>query len=95
MAIIPKAAGAELDWPITYDLAVGETITSSTWTVEPAGALAVKAGSAAVAGAVVSCILTGGVFRRVYRVRNLAVTSQGRTYEQTIAFRIGDVEASA
>ena len=40
-----------------------------------------------------ACILTGGVFRRVYEVANTIVTSAGRTHVQTITFRIGPVEA--
>lgn len=92
MNVTLKAVEAELDYPITYDLQAGETITASSWTVVPAtaGAMAVKAGSPSVAGAVVACIVTGGVFRRVYRLRNVVVTSQGRTFSQTRTFRIGE-----
>lgn len=88
-----KAPGAELDWPITWTLETGETISSSTWTVSPAGEMAVKAGSPSIAGLVTACILTGGVFRKVYEVTNSIVTSAGRKHEQTITFRIGAVEA--
>lgn len=88
-----KAAGAELDWPIHWTLEDGETIASSTWSVSPAGGLAVKAGSPSIAGLVTACILTGGVFRAVYEVTNNIVTSAGRTHAQTITFRIGPVEA--
>jgi hypothetical protein len=88
-----KAAVAELDWPITWTLEAGETISSSTWSVTPAGEMAVKAGSPSITGLVTACILTGGVFRKVYEVTNTIVTSAGRTHAQTITFRIGAVEA--
>ena len=94
MTLALKAAESELDFPISYDLAVGETIASSAWTVLPVetGGLAVKSGTPAIVGAVASCIVTGGVLRRVYRLRKTVVTSQGRTYAQTIGIRIGEVE---
>ena len=88
-----KAAGAELDWPISWTLEAGETIASSTWSVSPAGEMAVKAGTPNINGLVTACILTGGLFRRVYEVTNTIVTSGGRKHEQTITFRIGAVEA--
>lgn len=88
-----KAPGAELDWPINWTLETGETISSSSWTVSPSGELAVKAGSPSIAGLVTACILTGGVFRKVYEVTNTIVTSAGRIHAQTITFRIGAVEA--
>ena len=88
-----KAAGSELDWPITWTLETGETISSSSWAVSPAGELAVKAGSPTIAALVTACILTGGVFRKVYEVTNTIVTSAGRKHVQTITFRIGAVEA--
>lgn len=91
-----KAAEAELDWPISYTLESGETISVSVWTVAPVetGGLAVKSGSASIAGAAVACIVTGGNFRRVYELRNVITTSAGRKHSQTITFRIGPVEPS-
>ena len=91
-----KAAGAVLDWPISWTLADGETISTSTWTTAPTetGGLAVKAGSAAIAGLITSCLVEGGIFRRVYELTNRITTSQGRTLEQTITFRIGPSEVT-
>ena len=88
-----KAAGSELDWPISWTLETGETIASSTWTVSPSGELAVKSGTPTIALLKTACILTGGVFRKVYEVTNTIVTSGARTHAQTITFRIGPVEA--
>jgi hypothetical protein len=88
-----KAPGAQLDWPINWTLEPGETISSSSWAVSPSGEMAVKFGSPSITGLVTSCILTGGVFRKVYEVTNTIETSAGRTHAQTITFRIGAVEA--
>ena len=91
-----KAAGAELDFPINWSLSASETISTSTWSVEPSesGGVAVKAGSPAIAGAVTSCMLTGGIFRRVYVVTNIITTNQGRTLPQTVTLRIGSSEVT-
>lgn len=96
MSFVMKAPGAELDWPISYTLAVGETITTSTWTVAPveAGGVTVKAGTPSIAAGVTSCILTGGNFRDLYDVANTVLTSQGRTYQQTVTLRIGPMVAT-
>lgn len=95
MALIIKAPTSELDWPISYTLAAGETISGSTWTVSPveAGGMAVKGGTPSITGSVTACILTGGNFRQIYEVTNTVTTSQGRVYAHTAAFRIGTVEA--
>lgn len=91
-----KAPTSEIDWPISYPLDAGETIATSTWTVSPAetGGIAVKAGSSSIALGIVSCLLTGGIFRHVYEVTNTAVTSSGRTLAATLGFRVGPVEPS-
>lgn len=89
-----KAAGAVLDFPISWTLATSETISTSTWTVAPSEAGGVMTSAAAVAGAVTSCLLSGGIFRRVYTVTNAITTNQGRTLEQTITLRIGPSEVT-
>jgi hypothetical protein len=91
-----KAANAVLDWPISWVLADEETISGSTWSAAPAetGGLAVVAGSPAVTGEVTSCLVSGGVFRRVYTLTNRIITSQGRALEQTITIRIGPSEVT-
>ena len=96
MTLIIKAAESELDWPVRYDLEIGETIASSTWSVSPVetGGISVKAGSPSIASPLAACILTGGLFRHVYEVRNVVVTSAGRSHSQTLGFRVGPVEPS-
>lgn len=91
-----KATEAVLDWPISWALADGETIAGSTWSVAPveAGGVVVEAGSPAIAGAVTSCLLSGGIFRRVYTVTNRITTSQGRALSQTVTIRIGPIEVT-
>ncbi len=88
-----KAADAELDWPITYVLATGETIETATWSVEPAGELAVKEGSEDISGATVSCLLTGGERGKRYDVTCRVVTNQGRKDPRTVTFLIGPAVA--
>lgn len=89
-----KAPTAELDWPITYTLADGETISSSTWAVSPTGELAIKVGSDTISGLTTSAIVTGGTLGKVYEVTNTILTNQSRTDVRTITFRIGAVEAT-
>lgn len=93
--MIIKAATSQLDWPISYTLASGETISTSTWTIVPVetGGLGVVGDSPAITGAVTSCILTGGLYRAVYSVVNTVTTSQSRTHVQSFDVRIGPVEA--
>lgn len=88
-----KAPGSTLDWPISWALESGETIASSTWSIAPVEAGGITVGSATISGATTACLLSGGVFRRVYEVTNTIVTSAGRTHAQSIGFRIGTVEA--
>ena len=92
-----KPAGADLDYPIAWELAEDDTITVSTWRVEPigepqAGDLQVVPGSETISGAVTACMLTGGVSGRRYRVINRVTTAQGRTDERSQLIRIGQVE---
>jgi hypothetical protein len=89
-----KSPGAVLDFPISWTLATSETISTSTWTVAPSEAGGVTNSAAAIAGAVTSCLLSGGIFRRVYTVTNRITTNQGRTLEQTITLRIGPSEVT-
>lgn len=91
-----KAPAAVLDWPISWSLADGETITASTWTVAPSeeGGLRVVSDSPVINDLVTSCLVEGGLFRRVYVLTNRITTNQGRTLEQTITFRIGPSEVT-
>jgi hypothetical protein len=88
-----KPATAELDYPIAWALETGETISASAWAVTPTGGMAVVSGSGQIDGLVTACLVSGGVFRRVYSLINTITTSEGRTLVKTITVRIGPVEA--
>lgn len=95
-----KPAGADLDYPITWDLAEGDSIASSAWAVAPIGTPAegdmqVKAGSPLIDGATTACLLTGGVYGCRYRVTNTVTLASGRKDERSMLFRIGHMEVQA
>jgi hypothetical protein len=94
-SFVLKAAGSSIDFPIAWDLEAGESIASSTWSATPseAGGLTVDADSSSYAGAVTTCLVSGGVYRRVYELTNAIITSTGRTLVATVAVRIGPVGA--
>lgn len=89
-----KPSGAKLDYPITYDLAAGETISLSAWSVSPSGTGAPVVSAEAINGAVTSCLVAGGVSGRVYELVNAITTSHGRDDQRTITIRIGAMEAT-
>lgn len=95
-----KPAGAALDYPITWEMAEGDSIATSTWTAEAiglpcAGDLEVKSGSQIIEGDTTACLLTGGVPGRRYRVTNTVTLASGRVDERSQLFRIGEVEVQA
>lgn len=67
-----------IDW--TRDLASGETITSSTWTVDSGLAVAATGASDGVASITVS----GGTDGVTYNAKNVIVTNSGNTFARTI-----------
>lgn len=91
-----KAAGADIDFPITWDLDAGETIAESTWSAAPseAGGLVVEAGTSVIDDAVTACRVSGGIYRRVYELTNTVTTSAGRLLVATVTIRIGPVGAA-
>ncbi len=86
-----KAAGATLDYPIGWTLDPGETIVASTWGVTPAetGGIEVVPDSSVIVGMITACLISGGVFRRVYELVNTITTSAGRVRQATLTIRIG------
>jgi hypothetical protein len=88
-----KPANAVIDYPIAWTLETGEAISSSTWSVSPSGGMAVVPGSVQTDGLVTACLVSGGVFRRVYSLINTITTSEGRTLVKSITVRIGPEEA--
>jgi len=86
-----KPLGTELDWPITWELAEGETIETASQGVYPeeAGGISVKSESSKIEGATTSCLFVGGVLGHLYEATTTIVTNQGRTNSQTITLIMG------
>lgn len=74
----------EHDWSAL--LTEGETISTSTWSVTPSGALTVESDSETDTTATV--MVSGGTVGQVIRLTNQIVTSAGRTDERTIVVRV-------
>lgn len=72
-----------IDWTDNLD---GDTIATSTWTV-PSG-ITQNSASVNEAGTVVTIWLSGGTAGQSYEIRNVIVTEDGRTYEQTASLYI-------
>lgn len=77
---------AVVDYPLDWsrDLASGETILLSTWTV-PDG---LTKDSDSRTSTTTTVWLSGGTAGTVYAVRNKVTTSAGRTLEQTIHIEV-------
>jgi hypothetical protein len=88
-----KAAASNIDAAFEYGLEDGEIIFASSWQVRPETpeGLTVAQGSERIVDHVTGCIVTGGVFGRVYELTNAVETSFGRKLIRTTAFRIGPV----
>jgi hypothetical protein len=86
-----QAASEAIDYPISWALEAGEAIQSSAWSVLPVedGGMTVSVDSGVIDGTLTACLVTGGLFGRVYRLTNTIVTDQGRTLQETIGIRIG------
>lgn len=69
-----------VDW--TSQLAVGETISTSTWTV-PTGITQITP-APSIDDGIVTIWLSGGTVGTRYDVLNHIVTSQGREYDRTV-----------
>lgn len=75
-----------IDW--TAHLAAGESITTSTWSAEPAGLI--QATPTNVAG-VTTTWISGGTTGVEYRVTNHVVTNQGREFERSFLLNVVDL----
>ena len=89
MTVFAKDPQAILDYSIDWDdayLQLGETISTSVWSVLPAGTLTIDstASTASVATATVSAGTTG----HIYRLTNRITTSNSRTEERSITIRV-------
>lgn len=73
----------QLDW--TDRLAVGETITTSTWSVVEG---TVTINSSSQASGIATVWLSGGTADERCLLLDRVVTSAGRTFDQTVVLRI-------
>jgi len=72
------------DYGHTWELATGETITTSTWTV-PTG---ITKDSDTNVGGVTTVWLSGGTAGATYWIGNHVVTNQGREYDKSIVVHV-------
>lgn len=81
-----KDPDAVLDFGFKWSdwLATGETISTSTWTVETG----ITEDSTAKTDVKTSIWLSGGTAGTTYEVTNKIVTSQSRTDERTLSIRV-------
>lgn len=79
------------DWAANY-LAGGENITSSSWSILPAGDagdLSIDSTPVPVAG-VTSVFVAQGIAGKIYQLTNHITTDQGRTDERSVMIRVED-----
>jgi hypothetical protein len=91
MTVFIKAPAAVLDYTVNWNdgyLAAGETISTSSWTVDPLAAVTVASETHDTTTATVT--VSGGAAGTVVRLVNRIVTSLGRTDERAIVDLIGD-----
>lgn len=92
MTVFAKDPSAILDYTLDYNdagdpyLVSGETIATSTWTVEPGSELVIDADSNTTTTTTVT--VSAGTAGNVYRLTNRIATSAGRTEERSIIIRV-------
>lgn len=91
MTVFAKDPQAILDYSFDWDdnyLALGETISTSVWSVLPAGELAID--STANTTSTATATVSSGIAGHIYRLTNRITTSNGRTEERSITMRVQD-----
>lgn len=73
-----------IDW--SDDLATGETVVTSDWTIVTTGTL--TSGTEGNTGTVTSLWLLGGTVGETYEVRNEIVTSGDQTIGRTVRIKV-------
>jgi len=82
-----KDPDSVIDFSVNWDdgyLQSGETITTSTWTVEPFVSTDLDIQSSSNTSEVATAWITGGTRGNRYRLTNRIVTADGRTDERSI-----------
>jgi hypothetical protein len=74
----------KIDWA-TNRLVAGDTITSSIWTITPAG---LTKNSDSHTGTATTIWLSGGTAGEAYILLNRVVTAGGRTHDETVKLRV-------
>lgn len=86
MSYVPQAPGETLDHNVDWAdrLASGDTISSASWAIDPAGPTVVDKGEV---GAVVSCTVSGLVRGQIYSLTCTMISTLGETGQKSIAIR--------
>jgi len=93
MTVFAKDPSSTLDYSFDWSgwLAPGETITSPSWTVEPASGSAPVLSGAMQVGEVTAITVAGGAMGNRYRLSCQIETDQGRIAERSAAIRVMEV----
>jgi len=93
MTVFAKDPAATLDYSFDWSawLAPGETITTDSWAVEPAGVGAPMLGVETVTGATRAVLVSGGTAGHRYRLSCHIETDAGRTAERSATLRVMEV----
>jgi len=85
--IFTKVPGATLDYTIDWNdgyLVSAETISSSSWSVQPVAVGGVVEDSSTNDTETATITISGGNHGKLYRLRNTITTSEGRTDTRTV-----------
>lgn len=89
MTVFAKDPQAVIDYSFDWDdayLQMGETISTSVWSVLPVGELAIDSTSNTTSAA--TSTVSGGLVSHVYRLTNRITTSLSRTEERSVTLRV-------
>lgn len=79
----------EVDW--SRHLGIGETVTTSTWSVAPAGITLAAPNGTANTGTITRTRLTGGTAGVEYRITNHVATSTTQEFERSFTVNVVDL----
>ena len=92
-AVLSKDPNAKKDYMIDWSdwLAVGETISTSTWTCSPSTIIASSPTSSIVNGTAAKVWLESGTAGIVYTLTNRITTSANRTDDRSVQVRVEEL----
>ena len=91
MTLLLKDPAAALDYAIDWGadyLGEGDTLTESSWSVDPDEPGGVALEGSDFGGRLSSVQASGGIAGRIYRLSNRVVTQSGRVDERSIVLRV-------